>query len=93
LSQVYCLVNSLDDFWLAGDLASKLPAGLYQVQACEQQLEQIALGFMLGGYEFSEYKAKGAAKAQLAIADATLFARLNQQANAINLARDLVNTP
>lgn len=93
LSQVYCLVNSLDDFWLAGDLANKLPAGLYQVQACEQQLEQIALGFMLGGYEFSEYKAKGAAKAQLAIADATLFARLNQQANAINLVRDLVNTP
>ena len=93
LSQVYCLVNSLDDFWLAGDLASKLPAGLYQVQEYEQQLEQIALGFMLGGYEFSEYKAKGAAKAQLAIADATLFARLNQQANAINLVRDLVNTP
>ena len=93
LSQVYCLVNSLDDFWLAGDLANKLPAGLYQVQACEQQLEQIALGFMLGGYEFSEYKAKGAAKAQLAIADATLYARLNQQANAINLVRDLVNTP
>ena len=93
LSQVYCLVNSLDDFWLAGDLASKLPAGLYQVQGCEQQLEQIALGFMLGGYEFSEYKAKGAAKAQLAIADAALFTRLEQQADAINLVRDLVNTP
>ncbi|MFU2511986.1 leucyl aminopeptidase family protein [Pseudoalteromonas sp. ASV78] len=93
LSQVYCLVNSLDDFWLAGDLASKLPAGLYQVQECEQQLEQIALGFILGGYEFSEYKAKGVAKAQLAIADAALFARLDQQASAINLVRDLVNTP
>ena len=93
LAHVYCLVTSLDDFWLAGDLATKLPAGCYQVQGCEQQLEQIALGFMLGGYEFSEYKAKGAAKAQLAISDNALFERLNQQASAINLVRDLVNTP
>ena len=93
LSQVYCLVNSVDDFWLAGELASKLPAGIYQVQECEQQLEQIALGFILGGYEFSEYKAKGAVKAQLAIADEALFARITRQANAINLVRDLVNTP
>ncbi|MGO2011768.1 MAG: leucyl aminopeptidase family protein [Pseudoalteromonas sp.] len=93
LEHVYCLVNSLDDFWLAGDLATKLPAGCYQVQECEQQLEQIALGFMLGGYEFSEYKATVAGKAQLAISDKTLFNKLTQQANAINLVRDLVNTP
>ncbi|KPH63457.1 cytochrome C oxidase subunit II [Pseudoalteromonas porphyrae] len=93
LSHVYCLVHSIDDFWLAGDLANKLPAGTYQIQECEQQLEQIALGFMLGGYEFSEYKEKSAVKAQLAIADEVLFERLKQQANAIYLVRDLVNTP
>lgn len=93
LAHVYCLVNSLDDFWLAGELATKLPAGCYQIQGLEDKLEQVALGFMLGGYEFSEYKAKGAAKAQLAIADKAMFERLNQQAGAINLVRDLVNTP
>jgi len=93
LAHVYCLVNSLDDFWLAGELATKLPAGCYKIQGLEDKLEQVALGFMLGGYEFSEYKAKGAPKAQLAIADKAMFERLNQQASAINLVRDLVNTP
>lgn len=93
LAHVYCLVNSLDDFWLAGELATKLPAGCYKIQDLEEKLEQVALGFMLGGYEFSEYKAKGAPKAQLAIADKAMFERLNQQASAINLVRDLVNTP
>ncbi|MFY8327445.1 leucyl aminopeptidase family protein [Pseudoalteromonas sp. ZZD1] len=93
LAHAYCLVNSLDDFWLAGELATKLPAGCYQIQGLEDTLEQVALGFMLGGYEFSEYKAKGAAKAQLAIADKAMFERLDQQASAINLVRDLVNTP
>ncbi|MCQ8878531.1 leucyl aminopeptidase family protein [Pseudoalteromonas shioyasakiensis] len=93
LGHVYCLVNSYDDFWLAGELATKLPGGCYQIKGLDEKLEQIALGFMLGGYEFSEYKAKGAARAQLAIADKGMYERLNQQASAINLVRDLVNTP
>lgn len=93
LAHAYCLVDSLDDFWLAGDLASKLPEGCYQIQGLDEKLEQIALGFMLGGYEFSEYKANSAVKAQLAIEDKAIFTRLNHQASAINLVRDLVNTP
>ncbi|MGB1291002.1 MAG: leucyl aminopeptidase family protein, partial [Pseudoalteromonas sp.] len=93
LAHAYCLVESLDDFWLAGDLASKLPEGLYKIQDLDDKLEQIALGFMLGGYEFNEYKAKAAVKAQLAIENKDVFTRLNQQASAINLVRDLVNTP
>lgn len=93
LAHAYCLVENLDDFWLAGDLASKLPEGRYKIQGLDDKLEQIALGFMLGGYEFSEYKEKSAVKAQLAIEDKAIFTRLNQQASAINLVRDLVNTP
>ncbi|KTF16683.1 leucyl aminopeptidase family protein [Pseudoalteromonas sp. H105] len=93
LAHAYCLVDSLDDFWLAGDLASKLPEGRYQIQDLDEKLEQIALGFMLGGYEFSEYKVNSAVKAQLAIEDKAIFTRLNHQASAINLVRDLVNTP
>ncbi|WP_404344128.1 leucyl aminopeptidase family protein [Pseudoalteromonas mariniglutinosa] len=93
LRHVYCLVNDLNDFWLAGDLASRLPSGCYQIQGSDTFTEQVALGFILGGYEFTEYKETSSAKSQLAIADKALFDRLNAQANAINLARDLVNTP
>ncbi|MGY8875932.1 MAG: leucyl aminopeptidase family protein, partial [Pseudoalteromonas sp.] len=93
LSQVFCLMQSSDDFWAAGNLANTLPTGTYQIQGDSAFVEQVALGFVLGGYEFSEYKEKPTAKAQLAISDKALFGRISQQADAITLARDLVNTP
>lgn len=93
LSHVFCIMQRADDFWAAGDLASKLPKGCYQIQGDKSLVSQLALGFVLGGYEFSEYKQKATAKAQLGIADKTLYEQLKQQADAINLARDLVNTP
>ncbi|MBH0000075.1 MULTISPECIES: leucyl aminopeptidase family protein [unclassified Pseudoalteromonas] len=93
LSQVFCLMQSSDDFWAAGNLANTLPTGTYQIQGESAFVEQVALGFVLGGYEFSEYKEKPTAKAQLAISDKALFERISQQADAITLARDLVNTP
>jgi len=93
LSQVFCLMQSSDDFWAAGNLANTLPTGTYQIQGESAFVEQVALGFVLGGYEFSEYKEKPTAKAQLAISDKALFDRISQQADAITLARDLVNTP
>lgn len=93
LSQVFCIMQQAEDFWAAGDLANKLPKGCYQIQGDESLVSQLALGFVLGGYEFSEYKQKATAKAQLGIADKTLYEQVKQQADAINLARDLVNTP
>ena len=93
LSQVFCLMQSSDDFWAAGNLANTLPTGTYQIQGDSAFVEQVALGFVLGGYEFSEYKEKPTAKAQLAISDKALYERISQQADAITLARDLVNTP
>ncbi|MEI8618865.1 hypothetical protein P4S63_22200 [Pseudoalteromonas sp. B193] len=32
LSQVFCLMQSSDDFWAAGNLANTLPTGTYQIQ-------------------------------------------------------------
>ncbi len=93
LSHVFCIMQRVDDFWAAGELANKLPKGCYQIQGDESLVSQLALGFVLGGYEFSEYKQKATAKAQLGIADKTLYEQVKQQADAINLARDLVNTP
>ncbi len=93
LSHVYCLMRNSDDFWAAGELAKKLPVGCYQIQGDQQLVAQLALGFVLGGYEFTEYKEKASAKAQLGIADKALYQQIKQQADAIYLARDLVNTP
>lgn len=93
LSHVYCVMADADDFWAAGHLSNLLPQGIYQIQGDDALVEQLALGFVLGGYEFSEYKEKASAKAQLAISNQALYTRIKQQADAITLARDLVNTP
>ncbi|MBQ4833738.1 leucyl aminopeptidase family protein [Pseudoalteromonas sp. MMG010] len=93
LAQVFCLMDHRDDFWAAGELANKLPAKCYQINGDAKLIEQVALGFVLGGYEFSEYKEKASLKAQLGIADEQLYIRIKQQSDAINLVRDLVNTP
>ncbi len=93
LNQVICLMQSADDFWAAGNLANALPAGSYQIKGDDTFTEQVALGFVLGGYEFSEYKEKPTLKAELCIENELLYTRIKQQADAIFLARDLVNTP
>ena len=93
LSQVICLMQSPNDFWAAGNLANTLPVGSYQIQGDDTFIEFVALGFVLGGYEFSEYKEKPTVKAELCIGDEQLYTRIKQQAEAIFLARDLVNTP
>lgn len=93
VSQVFCLVNGSNDFWAAGELAGKLPAGCYQIQGDNARVAHYALGFVLGGYQFSEYKQKAKITAALGIADKTLYEQIKQQADAVFLARDLVNTP
>ena len=43
-------MQRVDDFWAAGELASKLPKGCYQIQGDESLVSQLALGFVLGGF-------------------------------------------
>ncbi|MCG7534063.1 leucyl aminopeptidase family protein [Pseudoalteromonas sp. OOF1S-7] len=93
ISAVLCLAESLDDMWLAGDLPSQLPQGTYRLQGDEAFVEQAALGYLLGAYTFDAYKKVSAPSAKLAIASETTLKKLQDQANAIYLVRDLVNTP
>ena len=44
LEHVYCLVNDLQDFWLAGDLSTKLPAGCYQIHPAPAGISRSAAG-------------------------------------------------
>ncbi|BBN83453.1 cytosol aminopeptidase [Pseudoalteromonas sp. A25] len=93
LAAVICLVDSLDSMWLAGELAKQLPKGVYQLQGSDEFVEQQALSFVLGAYQFSAYKSMAKVESQLAVADSAMLERVTRCAEAIYLVRDLVNTP
>ncbi|HEX2256861.1 MAG TPA: leucyl aminopeptidase family protein [Afifellaceae bacterium] len=77
---------------LAGQLATKLPEGLYRFEGAVADARLAALAFLLGGYRFDRYKQGGSARPRLVAegfdADAAL-----RVAEAVAFARDLVNLP
>lgn len=91
--QVIALVEQQNDMWSIGDLAAKLPAGVYQIQGDAAAQKQVALGFVLGAYQFAGYKSLTESHVRLAISDEALFAELTRLVEATYLVRDLVNTP
>ena len=93
LACVLVLVDDIDSMWNSGDLAKQLPAGQYRLTVNRDLLEGYALSYLLGAYQFSAYKAMPSIEAKIAIEDEILFEKLTQQAEAISLVRDLVNTP
>jgi len=84
--------NSMWDF---GGLASALPAGRYRLEGVEGAEAQTAaaLAWALGCYRFGRYKKAAAAKAQLVWPKLADRARVEREAAATALVRDLVNTP
>ncbi len=85
-----------DDFFCCGDLVKLLPAGKYQCDEKDTELlEKIVLGWYLGSYQFNAFKSKqdSGQKCQLFIQDPALLARVEKTAQAVYLARDLINTP
>lgn len=90
---VLCTVDTLDDMWLAGDLAKQLPKGQYKIQGSNEFVGQQALSFVLGAYQFSAYKSLPPVESVLAISDESTYRKVSQQAESIYLVRDLVNTP
>ncbi len=85
-----------DDFNLpliTGTLGSKLPKGTYEFATKFEEPHLTALGWLLGSYTFSEYKSKGTKKAKLVLPAEVDQQRLETEANATFLARDLINIP
>ncbi len=77
------------------DLPFKLPEGSYRLKAgwSGPALEQAVVGWGLGAYRFSRYKALPRAAAQLALPDGCDWDAIDAQLQAIYLVRDLINTP
>lgn len=94
LQQVLLVWNDASDFWTFGLLPTVLPEGHYHVEGIDEHklLEQIALAWGLGAYEFTRYKKSTRSLAQLLIAKKSQ-AQLRIKLEAIYRVRDLINTP
>jgi leucyl aminopeptidase len=106
LKQVLHVVKNLSDFFVAGDLALKLPAGTYHLDlgVCtalsDTEQCQIRLNFLTGWglslYRYDRYLQKDDDKKpqpKLLCADDTTRQQALHMIHAVTLVRDLVNAP
>ena len=99
-------LDSLEDFFLAGDLPTLLPESTYAADFSnlgssnsidEETLELLKFRFSvswgLAAYQFEQYKKADKTVATLAIEDESLLAEAQNVVAALSLTRDLINTP
>lgn len=79
--------------FLLGKLASDLPDGRYRLANPPPRAEIAYLGFLLGQYRFSRFKAGETRAVDLEPPESIDAARVATMARAINAGRDLINTP
>lgn len=81
--------------WDIAGLPRQLPAGTYVLNRKDKKQEQecLALGWLLGTYQYSKYKKNKKIEAKLALTDKIDARRVGQFAETIALVRDLINTP
>lgn len=84
--------GSIDPFD-AGKLPSILPAGRYVFSKNFEKLTEMSLAFLLGSYGFDRYKTLTGSKAILVCSKNVDRTDVIRTANAVKLARDLINTP
>jgi leucyl aminopeptidase len=81
------------DPFLPGQLARLLPRGTYRFANAPHDARLAALAFALGAYRFTRYRDGGDKEVRLEIPDGVDGEDLSRIAEAVALARDLVNTP
>ena len=83
-----------DDPLILGKLATALPEGAWKFAAAPAEPDLALLGFLLGAYKFGKYlPADKPAKVFLAAPEGVEAAAVARLAEAVTLARDMVNTP
>lgn len=98
LQSVLLGLNSADDFWAFGALPAKLPEGIYRIEdngvlKTEDHRHLAALGWGLGFYQFTQYKKPLPRLAKLMLSQSVDTEWLSECLSAIDLSRDLINTP
>jgi len=84
------------DRFAPGRLATLLPNGTYRFESADGDMtaeEFAALGWALSAYRFTRYKKPSGDQPRLALSKGLDRARLERIAQAICMARDLINTP
>jgi leucyl aminopeptidase len=91
--RVLAIANS-DPLPALGDLSWRLPEGRYRLEAPWRGHDRLLalIGWGLGAYRFTRYKAPERRPAELAV-DRAALADVTATLDAIALVRDLVNTP
>jgi leucyl aminopeptidase len=83
------------DPFAAAMLAEKLPDGVYRLGEMPAAIsaDQAVLAWLLGTYSFTRYKPKKSKSPSLVLPAGVDGAEINRIAQALFLARDLINTP
>lgn len=81
------------DPFLPGSLAGLLPPGLYRFANDPHDGRLAALAIALGSYRFARYRRSEERGARLVIPAGVDASELSRVAEAVTLARDLINTP
>jgi leucyl aminopeptidase len=79
--------------FLPGLLPGVLPAGTYRFANAPHDSRLAALAFALGGYRFGRYRKSADKAIRLVLPDGVDGGDLSHIAEAMTLARDLINTP
>jgi leucyl aminopeptidase len=76
-----------------GQLPGLLPPGLYRFANAPHDTRLAVLAFALGGYRFSRYRKNDVPQVRLVPPDDIDIVDVGRMAEAVALARDLINTP
>ena len=85
--------SSYRDPFRPGLLPGILPPGVYRFANAPHDTRLAALAFALGSYRFSRYRKTDVADVNLVPPDSIDIAAIAAMADAVTLARDLINTP
>jgi leucyl aminopeptidase len=81
------------DLFRPGALPGLLPPGVYRFANAPHDTRLAALAFALGSYRFSRYRKADRPDVKLVPPDGIDVADITRMAEAVTLARDLINTP
>jgi leucyl aminopeptidase len=81
------------DLFRPGQLATLLPAGTYRFANAPHDARLAALAIALGSYQFTRYRKGEARNVRLVVPEGVDGEDVSRIADAVTLARDLINTP
>jgi len=85
--------EAIKDLFRPGLLPALLPAGTYRFANAPHDARLGALAFALGSYQFTRYRKAQERNVRLVVPDGVDGEALSAAAEAVALARDLINTP